>query len=344
MTAAMKLLAVRKKYKLSYSEIGFKAYGTPGKVAVDFFLAFTQTLFCCAYVTFIVSTINTMLKAFKKDEINVWILGGIVFAVYVPLCFVRKIQKFAFFHIFADAAILIGVTIIIIYASMELHKNGGFSNDVVLINEKTFLSFVGLAAYTFEGIGIIIPVMETTSRPDLYPMVLAAVFIFLSTFYVFFGNFTYFVYGATQLETSPLITDLLPATKAPVLIIYIIWIINLIFTYPLVLHPAITVVESYLFKKMQKSTKKTWLQNLSRTVLVGLTVVLSVSLLETLDKLESLNGAFACIPLAFLLPNLFHYKLVAETRGEKMFDLSLVAMSLVLQIVCTVVTFMYWND
>jgi len=41
----LKLLEIRKKFKLSFSEIGFKAYGTPGKVAVDFFLALTQTLF-----------------------------------------------------------------------------------------------------------------------------------------------------------------------------------------------------------------------------------------------------------------------------------------------------------
>ena len=78
--------------------------------------------------------------------------------------------------------------------------------------------------------------------------------------------------------------------------------------------------------------------------MVAFTVVLSVSLMETLDKLESINGAFACIPIAFLLPSLFHYKLVAETRREKIVDLVMVAVSLVLQVVCTVVTFMFWNS
>lgn len=83
---ALKLVAIRKKYKISYSDIGFKAYGLPGKIAVDFFLAFTQTIFVCAYVTFIVTSVNGILEAqFKYGPINVWILGGVCFLVYSPM-------------------------------------------------------------------------------------------------------------------------------------------------------------------------------------------------------------------------------------------------------------------
>ena len=55
------LLQVRKKYKLSFSEIGYKAFGPIGKFAVDFFLAVSQTLFVWAYITFIWTTVNTIL-------------------------------------------------------------------------------------------------------------------------------------------------------------------------------------------------------------------------------------------------------------------------------------------
>ena len=333
--ASLKLLEVRKKYKLSFSEIGFKAYGLPGKIAVDFFLAFTQTIFVCAYITFIVSSVNNILvQQFGIGPVNQWILGAACFALYVPLCLVRKIEKFAFFHIFADIAILIGVTTIIVYASLELRHNGGhFAEDVEMINTKTFLSFIGLAAYTFEGIGIIIPVMETTSRPDLYPYILTIVIVLLTIFYVFFGNFTYFVYGSKRLGEHPMITDILPAEDIAVTLIDVIWIVNLIFTYPLVIHPANMVLESYIYKGWVKSVKRRWMKNLTRTLLVAFTVVLAVSLMETLDKLESINGAFACIPLAFLLPSLFHYKLVAVTRREKIFDIVIAVISLILQVV-----------
>ena len=80
--------------------------------------------------------------------------------IFTPLCWVRKIEKFAFFHIFADIAIAIGLIVIFVYAFMEYEDNG-FTGPHEKINKVTFLSFIGLAAYTYEGIGIIIPVMET---------------------------------------------------------------------------------------------------------------------------------------------------------------------------------------
>lgn len=85
--ASLKLLDVRKKYKLSFSEIGMKAYGLPGKIAVDFFLAFTQTIFVCAYITFIVSSVNSIIESHfgEKYTVNKWILGAACFVLYVPL-------------------------------------------------------------------------------------------------------------------------------------------------------------------------------------------------------------------------------------------------------------------
>jgi solute carrier family 36 (proton-coupled amino acid transporter) len=341
---SLKLVEIRKKYKLSFSEIGMKAYGLPGKVAVDFFLWFTQTIFVWAYVTFIVDSVNNILDAHAHGtHINKWILGAICFVIYVPLWLIRKIEKFAFFHIFADIGIIIGVITITIYAIVHV-SDEGFSEHTEMINNKLFLSFVGLAAYTFEGIGIIIPVMETTSRPDLYPMIVASVIFSITVVYIIFGNFNYFAYGYKKLHEHPLITSILPRKDIPVAIVEIIWIINLIFTYPLVIHPANMVIESYVFRSWAQSKSRTWLKNFSRAIMVGFTVVLSVALMETLDKLESINGAFACIPLAFLLPCLFHYKLVATTRKTKIIDLTITGISLVLMITCTVVTFKFWSD
>ena len=128
------------------------------------------------------------------------------------------------------------------------------------------------------------------------------------------------------------------------IIVNVLWIINLIFTYPLVLHPANIIIESYIFRGWPKSFKRQWMKNISRTCLVTFTVVLAVWLMETLDKLESLNGAFAWIPIAFLFPALLHYKLDAETNRQKIIDLVIAGFSILLQITWTVVTFMFWND
>lgn len=175
--ASIKLVQVRLKYKCSFSEIGMKAYGLPGKIIVDFFLAVTQFLFVTAYIGFIAGSVNNILEnQFEVKPINNWIIGAACFLIYVPLCWVRKIEKFAYFHIFADLAIAIGLIVIIVYGTKNM-VNNGFSKDIEAINSKTFLTVIGLAAYTFEGVGLIIPVMETTSRPEIYPHILTGVII-----------------------------------------------------------------------------------------------------------------------------------------------------------------------
>jgi proton-coupled amino acid transporter len=242
------------KYRLSFSEIGEKAYGKVGKIAVDFFLAFSQTCFVCAYIEFDVRSINNILNSkFEVPEINPWWIGLGCFIFYAPLVLVRKIEKFANFHILADIAIVVSVLTITCYAAYQLHENGKFSHDTQPLNPKTFASFIGLAAYTFEGIGIILPVMETTANPKQYPFILALVCISLTSFYLFFGNFCYFIYGDHKLNEQPMIVDIMPSKDIPIVIIKCLWLVNLIPTYALVIHPANMVVESYLFKGVPKS-------------------------------------------------------------------------------------------
>ena len=73
---AIKLIDIRLKFKLSFSEIGAKAFGVPGKMAVDFFLMFTQIIFVCAYIKFIVGSVNNILESqFKVTKMDPWWIG-----------------------------------------------------------------------------------------------------------------------------------------------------------------------------------------------------------------------------------------------------------------------------
>ena len=88
-------------------------------------------------------------------------------------------------------------------------------------------------------------------------------------------------------------------------------IFNLCITYPLNIYPTNTVIESYLFKGWPKSWKRKWSKNIFRVIVVAATVVLTCSL-KRMDKLQSLNGALCCTPIAFILPTLFHYKITKK--------------------------------
>jgi solute carrier family 36 (proton-coupled amino acid transporter) len=56
---------------------------------------------------------------------------------------------------------------------------------------------IGFAIYSYEGIGVILPVMEITEKPELYPKILLSVLLTVMIVYVSFGELCYFVYGST---------------------------------------------------------------------------------------------------------------------------------------------------
>jgi hypothetical protein len=72
--------------------------------------------------------------------------------------------------------------------------------------------------------------------------------------YVGFGEFCYFIYG-DDLAKINIITELMPATL-PVWILKVVFCFNLVFTYPLMLHPANIAIEAYLFGSWPKSKRR----------------------------------------------------------------------------------------
>jgi len=52
--------------------------------------------------------------------------------------------------------------VILVYASIHL-ADEGWGTGIDLINTNTWLTMIGSAAYSYEGIGIILPIYDVTS-------------------------------------------------------------------------------------------------------------------------------------------------------------------------------------
>lgn len=74
------------------------------------------------------------------------ITGILCFAVYVPLCWIRKIQTLNGSHIFADIIIMMTVLIIVTFGVVHLSKHG-WGKEVVAVNHKTYLDMLGFAVF-----------------------------------------------------------------------------------------------------------------------------------------------------------------------------------------------------
>ena len=116
---------------------------------------------------------------------------------------------------------------------------------------------IGFAVYTYEGVGVVLPVMEITARPDLYKHVLVAVMLTVVSSYLLFGELCYAVWGK---DVATIVVSNLPTdsnfNNIFVAIIIILFCVNLVFTYPLVIYPANLCIENIIFKGWPKSKKR----------------------------------------------------------------------------------------
>jgi amino acid permease len=85
-------------------------------------------------------------------------------------------------------------------------------------------------------------------------------------------------------------------------------------------------------------------KNASRTFIVVFTVIFTILLGHNLDYFLSTLGAVSCTPVAFTLPALFHLKSIAKTNREKAIDISIIAVSLVIFVVCTYLDVEDWIE
>jgi len=159
---------------------------------------------------------------------------------------------------------------------------------------------IGTAIFTFEGIGLIIPIQETMKHPQKFPAVLFYVMIVITTIFVSMGALSYAAYGT---ETKTVIILNLPQNSKVVNGIQFLYSLAILLSTPLQLFPAIRIMENGLFPHSGKHNPYVkWQKNVFRFVTVFGTAFLAWGGADDLDKFVALIGSFACIPLVYMYP------------------------------------------
>ena len=122
-----------------------------------------------------------------------------------------------------------------------------------------------------------LPLREIVEDKDNFFKIVCFVVSGICIFYIFFAEWTNFVYGDNNNVYYSLITDLLPAQNPGTYTLKAMYTVNLFFSYPMQLSPAVNLIESYIFDaKQAPTTKRYWLQNLVRTGVVAFTILLAL--------------------------------------------------------------------
>ena len=227
--------------------------------------------------------------------------------IYVPLVWIRDLEKLAWSHLVGDVVILTVITVICVYSGIEIGDVGKVEMNPAFT--PLFFKAIPYSAFAFEGVAVVLPLREIVEDHKGFFSLSCKVIGTICIAYILFCEYTNLAWGA-NMEDFTLITQSLPATSFIAYFLKGLYSVNLFFSYPLQLSPAVNLMEGFIFSTNTPQTKKRyWQQNLFRTIFVGFTISIAILVFSQISVFIEVLAAATCSPLAFTLPALFHYKL-----------------------------------
>lgn len=300
----------------SFGDLGFSVCGSSGRAIVDILIILAQTSFSVGYLVFIGNTLSNLFNSSAMD-LSPNVLGTSPEIFYIMGCLpfqlglnsIKTLTHLAPMSIFADVVDLGAMGVVMVEdISVVLKRRPAVEAFRGL---SVFFYAMGVAAYAFEGIAMILPLESEMKDRDNFGKILASSMAFIAILYGGFGILGYFAFGE---ETSDVITS----NMGPGLLSAIVKLglcINLFFTMPLMMNPAYEIIE----RRFSGGRYCVWL----RWLLVLMATLIAMWVPNFTDFL-SLVGSGLCFSLGFVLPALFHLLAFKEEMGWRGWCLDMV--------------------
>jgi proton-coupled amino acid transporter len=295
------LVNTRLRVDGSFGDIGGILYGKWMRSIILFSIVISQIGFVAAYIVFTSENLQAFIHVVShcKTFIPIKYLILMQMVVFLPFSLMRDITKLGFTALIADAFILIGLVYLYYYDIFTLVKQHGVA-DIVNFNPKDWTLFIGTAIFTFEGIGLIIPIQESMKNPKKFPPVLGLVMIIITVVFLSMGALSYAAYGSAT-ETVVILN--LPQDDKMVNGVQFLYSLAILLSTPLQIFPAIRITENELFTRSGKYNPYIkWQKNVFRFFVVMMCAGIAWFGANDLDKFVSLVGSFACVPLVYIYP------------------------------------------
>jgi solute carrier family 36 (proton-coupled amino acid transporter) len=332
------LLQCRKQYGGGYGELGESIGGPKTRKLILASITISQLGFVCAGTVFVAENLFSFVDAVAKGSspLSTNALIALQLVVLIPLAFIRNISKLGPAALVADVFILLGLTYIYYFDLAVITKNG-IDSTVRLFNPNHYTLTIGAAIFTFEGIGLILPIQSSMKRPEKFERLLYVVMLIITIIFTSVGVLCYATFGsATQIE----IISNYPQDSKLVNAVQFVYSLAVMVGTPVQLFPAVRILEGKLFGHLsgKRDSFTKWKKNGFRTGIVIICGLISILGAGNLDRFVALIGSFACVPLVYIYPPYLHYKGVAESRIAKFGDILFMALGFVGMVFTTCIT------
>ncbi|GFF57246.1 vacuolar amino acid transporter 3 [Aspergillus udagawae] len=338
------LLECRKGHGGGYGDIGERIAGPRFRWLILGSITISQLGFVCTGIIFTADNVRAFLSAVAENSKNVLstnILIALQLAVLVPLAFIRNISKLGPAALLADVFILMGLAYIYYYDIATIASRHGLESSVQLFNPKSFTLTIGSCIFTFEGIGLILPIQSSMKHPEKFDRLLYTVMIIITVLFTAVGALSYGAFGS---DTKIEVINNLPQGDKFVNAMQFLYSMAILIGVPVQLFPAVRIMEGKLFGQVsgKRDPSIKWKKNIFRSLIVLACAVMSAVGAADLDKFVSLIGSFACVPLVYIYPAYLHWKGVADSPLAKFGDLTMVVLGFVFMIYTTLSTVSVW--
>ncbi|KAL1740128.1 transmembrane amino acid transporter protein-domain-containing protein [Schizophyllum fasciatum] len=317
------LLLVHTKYEVSgsFGDIGGKLYGNWMRYLILTSIVISQLGFVSAYIIFVAQNLQAFVMGVTKCATHLPMAAtiGIQVLIFLPLVLIRDLAKLSTTALVADAFILFGL-LYIFGTEISIVAERGVA-QVQAFNYNSFSLFVGTAVFSFEGIGLVIPITDAMKEPRKFPKAITGVMFFLTVLFGGAGALGYLTFGS-EIQTNVLVN--FDTSSKIVQTVQFLYAMAILLSVPLQIFPATRILENGLFVRSGKQDLYVkWQKNVLRFFVVFFCALISWLGANDLDKFVAFIGCFACVPLCYVYPAMLHYKAAAHTRRQKIADIAM---------------------
>lgn len=345
------LISTKEKVGVNgYGDLGLRLFGPKMKFSILLSIALSQIGFSAAYIVFTATNLKVFCEkvlGVKPDSFGLATYIILQTLIFIPLSFTRNITKLSGTTLVADLFILLGLLYVYYYPSYYIIKHGIATSSMKLFNKSDWSLFVGTAIFTFEGIGLLIPIQESMEKPQHFNKCLLGVMSGVAFVFITSGLICYSAFGS-KVETVVLLNfpQDSPFTKSAQLL----YVLAILLSTPLQLFPAIRILENWTFP-VDASGKHNphikWLKNYFRSAIVIATSLIAWGGANDLDKFVSLVGSFACVPLIYIYPPALHFKAFKDKNASKIslvIDVVIASVGVIIMLYNTYQSILMWGS
>lgn len=295
------LVNTRLKVEASFGDMGGILYGQWLRVLILSSVALSQIGFVAAYIVFTSENLQAFILAVSNCQtwIDIKYMVLMQLIIFLPLSLIRDISALSLTAYIADFFILLGLVYLYYYDISTIAIHHGVA-DIVNFNPRDWSLFIGTAIFTFEGVGLIIPIQESMRQPSKFPPVLAVVMVIITVIFVSMGALSYAAFGSS---TKTVVLLNLPQDDKFVNAVQFLYSLAILLSTPLQLFPAIRIMENAFFTRSGKNNLKIKLgKNVFRFCLVMICALIAWGGAGDLDKFVAIIGTFCCLPLVYVYP------------------------------------------